>query len=93
MVAVGRVDQACVLTFADWSAGWADPLADIARATCQLRGRTGFWSDVLEGGSPGLGCIVAYAGPNVGRFFDEFHTLGLVSFTLSGLCALVGEAR
>ena len=77
----GDVRQACVLTFSDWSPAWAEPLAQVASAVCDLRGRTGFWSSVLEGHAPGMGARVAYVGPEVERFAEAFVHLGMISVT------------
>lgn len=82
---VGNVRQACVLTFTDWSARWAEPLASVATATCLVRGRVRFYSDVIAGGAPGLGCTVAYVGPRVERFLSVFLRHGHVAVTIPGL--------
>lgn len=82
---LGNVPQACVLTFTDTSPRWAEPLHDVTTATCLIRGRVEFHSDVLTHHPPGMGCTVAYVGPRVTRFLSAFIPLGNVSLTVPGL--------
>ena len=83
----GRVEQACVITFAATSEKWFQPLADFPQ--CYLSPRTNFYlpdGKLKRGVSKGS--VVSYLSPLAGaleaamRFADGFRTFGSVKVPL-----------
>lgn len=74
---MGNMTQGCCITFAATSEGWAAPL--FCYPICFLSPRTNYYGpDGKPVNGVTKGSMVAYLGRSVGRFVDEFRTLGRV---------------
>jgi len=78
----GRVNQACVLTYAATSAAWFRPLLDCP--ICFFYGRTQYIDPATGKPSRGVtkGSCLTYLGPNLEAFAREFGNLGAVKVSL-----------
>lgn len=72
------IDQACVLTNNATETSWYQALIAHAHAVCLIRKRLRFWQPGRKTASPLQGQTVAYIGPRVDLFREEFSTIGCV---------------
>lgn len=73
---LGRVSQACCITFASTSEAWFQPLAHFPQ--CYLSPRTNYYKadgTLLEGVTKGS--VVTYLGRNIYRFASTFKVFGV----------------
>lgn len=83
---IGRVTQACCITFASTSERWFRPLLDFPQ--CYLHGRTRY---IGGGDSPPKGSVVTYLGHNVEGFYEAFREMGTIKVDYKQLSELAAK--
>ncbi len=80
---LGNITQACCITFAATSEGWARPL--LRFSVCFLQPRTNYLdAEGREVKGVTKGSMIAYLGPDVEGFAREFSRYGEVKVSVSG---------